>query len=114
MDCAGGQVYMQLRQCFIADLYAAPYWKARRQSFRQRSQAAARLRAAKQQADAGGRSQDDAAVTEAKLALQQAECAVEVAANGPGSVHDALQVRLSRSLSLSLSISVCLSLSLSL
>jgi hypothetical protein len=88
---------MLLRQCFITDLYAPRYWKVRRQALRQRSQAAARLRAAKQdaQAQAGQKGTDaDSAspkITDAKLVLQQVECAAEEAVNGPGSLHYALQ-----------------------
>ena len=94
-------VYIQLQQCFITDLYAPSYWNARRNALRQRSQAAATLRMqeAKARPDkAGSGGLDDTGarngspvVTDAKLALQHAECAVESAVNGPGSLQDALQ-----------------------
>lgn len=95
VNAVGQQIVgRQLRQYFITDLYATRYWDGRRQALRQRRQAAARLREKMQEAQAGaGQRHTDSGspTTTAKLALQQAECAVEMAVNGSGSLHDALQ-----------------------
>ena len=45
-------VFVQLRQCFVVDLYARKYWQARREAQGARNKASTVLRAARQQAKA--------------------------------------------------------------
>ena len=95
-------VFVQLRQCFLVDLYARKYWQVRREAQGARNKASAALRAARQQAKAeapaepepeaaGSKMDSHAVVSSAKLELDHAEDALRAAQDGVGSLGDALR-----------------------